>query len=248
MGEFDGRVVVVTGGGIGLGKTFSRGFAGAGAKVVVADIAEEEAKTIAKEVDGLAVRVDVSSESDTQAMAKAAHDQYGRIDVLINNASLFTALLPMKPWTEISVEEWDRVMAVNVKGYLLAARAVFPYMKERGWGRIVNLSSNTALSGVPGILHYVTSKAAAIGLTRALAREIGGEGITVNAITPGLTSTEGVMEHYSNEMLKSRATARSIHRQQLPEDLVGAVMFLASDQAGFITGQVLNIDGGQIMY
>ena len=158
MGEFDGPVVVVTGGGIGLGMAFSRGFAAGGAQVVVADIAEEEAKTIAKEIDGLAVRVDVSSESDTQAMAKAAYDKYGRIDVLINNASLWTALLPMKPWTEIPVEEWDRVMAVNVKGYLLAARAVFPYMKERGWGRIINLSSNTALSGVPGILHYVTSK------------------------------------------------------------------------------------------
>ncbi|MCZ6876565.1 MAG: SDR family NAD(P)-dependent oxidoreductase, partial [Acidobacteria bacterium] len=119
MGEFEGRVVIVTGGGIGLGKAFSRGFAGAGAQVVVADIAEAEAKTIAEEINGLAVRVDVSSESDTQAMAKAAHDKYGRIDVLINNASLWTALLPMKPWTEITVEEWDRVMAVNVKGYFL---------------------------------------------------------------------------------------------------------------------------------
>ncbi len=248
MGEFDGRVVVVTGGGLGLGQAFSRGFAAGGAQVVVADIAEEEAKTIAKEIDGLAVRVDVSSESDTQAMTKAAHDKYGRIDVLINNASLWTALLPMKSWTEIPVEEWDRVMAVNVKGYLLAARAVFPYMKERGWGRIINLSSNTALSGVPGILHYVTSKGAALGFTRALAREIGSDGITVNAITPGLTSTEGVKAHYSEEMLESRVTARSIQRIQQPDDLVGTMLFLASDQAGFITGQVLNIDGGQIMY
>ncbi len=248
MGEFEGRVVIVTGGGIGLGKAFSRGFAGAGAQVVVADIAEGEAKTIAEEINGLAVRVDVSSESDTQAMAKAAHDQYGRIDVLINNASLWTALLPMKPWTEITVEEWDRVMAVNVKGYFLAARAVFPYMKEQGWGRIVNLSSNTALSGVPGILHYVTSKGAAIGFPRTRAREIGGEGITVNAITPGLTSTEGVKQHYSEEMLESRVSARSIQRIQQPDDLVGAVMFLASESAGFITGQVLNIDGGQIMH
>jgi NAD(P)-dependent dehydrogenase (short-subunit alcohol dehydrogenase family) len=121
-------------------------------------------------------------------------------------------------------------------------------MKENKWGRIINLSSNTALSGVPGILHYVTSKGAAIGLTRALAREIGSEGITVNAITPGLTSTEGVKAHYSNEMLESRITARSVQRQQQPEDLVGTVMFLASDRAEFITGQTVNIDGGQLMH
>ncbi len=247
MGEFDGRVVVVTGGGIGLGEAFSRGFAEAGAQVVVADIADEAAQGVAGEINGFAVHTDVSDESSTKAMAKAAHDKYGRIDILINNAALWTAILPMKPWDEIPVEEWDRVMAVNVKGYFLAARAVFPYMKEKGWGRIVNLSSNTALSGVPGILHYVTSKGAAIGFTRALAREVGGDGITVNAITPGLTSTEGVKAHYSNELLESRITARSIHRQQQPEDLVGAVMFLASERAEFITGQTLNIDGGQLM-
>jgi len=248
MGEFDGRVVVVTGGGLGLGEAFSRGFAAAGAQVVVADIADEAANKVAEEINGLAVHTDVSDESSTKAMAQAAHDKFGRIDILINNAALWSAILPMKPWDAIPVEEWDRVMAVNVKGYFLAARAVFPYMKENKWGRIINLSSNTALSGVPGILHYVTSKGAAIGLTRALAREIGSEGITVNAITPGLTSTEGVKAHYSNEMLESRITARSVQRQQQPEDLVGTVMFLASDRAEFITGQTVNIDGGQLMH
>ncbi|MEE2839545.1 MAG: glucose 1-dehydrogenase [Acidobacteriota bacterium] len=248
MGEFDGRVVVVTGGGLGLGEAFSRGFAAAGAQVVVADIADEAANQVAEEINGLAVHTDVSDETSTKAMAQAAQDKFGRIDILINNAALWTAILPMKPWDEIPVEEWDRVMAVNVKGYFLAARAVFPYMKKNKWGRIINLSSNTALSGVPGILHYVSSKGAAIGLTRALAREIGSEGITVNAITPGLTSTEGVKAHYSNEMLESRITARSVQRQQQPEDLVGTVMFLASDRAEFITGQTVNIDGGQLMH
>jgi len=248
MGEFEGRVVIVTGGAMGIGETYCRGFAREGAQVVVADIAEEAAKKVARDVGGLAVRVDVSDESSTQTMARAAQDRYGRIDILVNNAALWTAILPMKSWLEISIEEWDRVMAVNVRGYFLSARAVFPYMKERGWGRIINISSNTALSGVPGILHYVTSKGADIGLTRALAREIGDSGITVNAVTPGLVSTEGIKQHYSEEVLKSRVTARSIHRQQLPEDVVGAVMFLASDRAGFITGQVLNVDGGQIMH
>ena len=248
MGEFEGRVVIVTGGAMGIGEACCQGFAKEGAQVVVADIAEEAAKKVAQDVGGLAVRVDVSDESSTQAMARTAQDHYGRIDILVNNAALWTAILPMKSWLEISVEEWDRVMAVNVRGYLLSARAVFPYMKERGWGRIVNISSNTALNGVPGILHYVTSKGADISLTRALAREIGDSGITVNAVTPGLVSTEGIKQHYSEEALESRVTARSIHRQQLPEDVVGAVTFLASDRADFITGQVLNVDGGQIMH
>jgi NAD(P)-dependent dehydrogenase (short-subunit alcohol dehydrogenase family) len=139
-------------------------------------------------------------------------------------------------------------MAVNVKGYFLCARAVFPYMKERGWGRIINIGSNTSLSGVPNLLHYVTSKGAILGLTRALAREVGENGITVNTVTPGLVSTEGVKKHFPDEILESRVTARSISRQQVPEDLVGAVMFLSSERSGFITGQVLNVDGGQVMY
>ena len=248
MGEFEGRVVIVTGGGLGIGQSYCRRFAEAGAQVVVADVDEAAANRVSQDVSGLAVQVDVSDAASTKAMATAAHDRYGRIDILVNNAGLFTAILPMKPWTEISVEEWDRVMAVNVRGYMLCARAVFPYMKERGWGRIINIGSNTSLSGVPGFLHYVTSKGAITAFTRALAREIGETGITVNTITPGLVSTEGVKKHYSEEMLESRVTALSIKRQQMPEDLVGAVMFLSSEEAGFITGQILNVDGGQIMH
>lgn len=248
MGEMEGRVVIITGGGLGIGQSYCHAFAEAGARVVVADMDEEAAKRVAQNVDGLAVQVDVSQEASAKAMAMAAHDRFGRIDILVNNAGLFTAILPMKPWTEITVEDWDRVMAVNVRGYMLCARAVFPYMKQRGWGRIINIGSNTAFSGVPGFLHYVTSKGAIMGLTRALAREIGETGITVNTITPGLVSTEGVKEHYSKEMLESRVAARSIKRQQMPQDLVGAVMFFSSEDAGFITGQILNVDGGQIMH
>ena len=248
MGEMEGRVVIITGGGLGIGQSYCHAFAEAGARVVVADMDEEAAKRVAQNVDGLAVQVDVSQEASAKAMAMAAHDRFGRIDILVNNAGLFTAILPMKPWTEITVEDWDRVMAVNVRGYMLCARAVFPYTKQRGWGRIINIGSNTAFSGVPGFLHYVTSKGAIMGLTRALAREIGETGITVNTITPGLVSTEGVKEHYSKEMLESRVAARSIKRQQMPQDLVGAVMFFSSEDAGFITGQILNVDGGQIMH
>ena len=248
MGEFEGRVAIITGGGLGIGKSYCHGFADAGAHVVVADVDEEAANRVAQDVNGLAVQVDVSDEASAKAMAKTARERYGQIDILVNNAGLFTAILPMKPWTEISVEEWDRVMAVNVRGYMLCARAVFPYMKERGWGRIINIGSNTSLSGVPGFLHYVTSKGAIMAFTRALAREMGETGITVNTITPGLVSTEGVQKHYSEEMLESRVIARSIKRQQMPQDLVGAVMFLSSEGAGFITGQILNVDGGQIMH
>ncbi|MBI2316538.1 MAG: glucose 1-dehydrogenase [Betaproteobacteria bacterium] len=248
MGQFDGQVVIVTGGAMGIGAAHSRGFAAAGAKVAVADLDEVAANAVAREIGGLALKVDVSDEEGTKAMAKAAFDRYGRIDVLINNAALFSTILPKKPWTEIPVQEWDRVMAVNVRGMMLAARAVFPYMKAQGKGRIVNTSSNTALSGVPFLLHYVTSKGAIIALTRALARELGDSGITVNVITPGLVSTEGVKKGYGQEMIDARIAARSIKREQLPEDLVGAAMFLASDASAFITGQVINVDGGQIMY
>jgi NAD(P)-dependent dehydrogenase (short-subunit alcohol dehydrogenase family) len=248
MGEFKGRVVIVTGGGLGIGQSYCRGFAEAGAHVVVADVDEGAAKRVAQDVEGLAVQVDVSDEASAKAMAIAAHVRFGQIDILVNNAGLFTAILPMKPWTEIPVEEWDRVMAVNVRGYMLCARAVFPYMKKQGWGRIINIGSNTSLSGVPGFLHYVASKGAVMGLTRALAREVGDTGITVNTITPGLVSTEGVKEHYSEGMLDTRVASRSIKRQQMPQDLVGAVMFLSSESAGFITGQILNVDGGQIMH
>ncbi|MBI4454348.1 MAG: glucose 1-dehydrogenase [Acidobacteria bacterium] len=248
MEQFKDRIVIVTGGGTGIGEAYCRGFAKEGARVVVADIAAEAAGRVAKDIDGMAIRVDVSDEVSTEAMAKTAHQRYGRIDILVNNAALWTAILPMKPWTDIPVEEWDRVMAVNVRGVFLASRAVFPYMKERSWGRIINISSTTALSGVPGFLHYVASKAAILGLTRSLAREIGDIGITVNAVTPGLVSTEGVKSHYSNEALQGRVAARSIKRQQMPEDLVGAVMFFASDRAAFITGQALNVDGGHVMH
>lgn len=248
MNQFAERVVVVTGGSSGIGKALCLGFAAEGARVVVADLAEEPAKAVARDVDGLAVRLDVADESSTLALAKVVLDRFGRIDVLVNNAALWTAILPAKPWTAISVAEWDRVMAVNVRGCFLAARAVFPAMQERGWGRIVNIASTTALSGVPGVLHYVSSKGAVLGFTRALAREVGASGITVNAVAPGLVTTEATKAVIPEESFRNRVAARAIAREQTPQDLVGAVLYLASEGAGFVTGQVLTVDGGQIMY
>ena len=247
------KVAIVTGGGVGIGRAYCLGLAAEGAKVVVADIQEAEAKRVAGEIlekggAALAVAVDVTSAEKTRAMAEAVLKKYGRIDVLVNNAALYSAI-KKKPFSEIGEEEWDRVMAVNVKGLFLCVQAVFPAMKQQGKGKIINISSGTALGGTPFFLHYVTSKAGVIGFTRALARELGGDNIAVNAITPGLTISgpqqEGVL---TPEQLLDRRKKRSFQRDQKPEDLVGTVVFLASDDSDFITGQTINVDGGANMY
>ena len=241
------KVAIVTGGGIGLGRAYCKALAGEGARVVVADIAHDAAQAVAKEVSGLAVRVDVTSADETAAMAARALEAYGAIDVLVNNAGMYTAIRK-RPFTEIPLEEWDRCMAVNVKGVYLCCRAVYPQMKRQGRGKIINISSGTVLGGTPMFLHYVSSKAAVIGLTRALAREVGGNGINVNAITPGLTiADENQRRMLSEEYLAPRRQARAFKRDQYPEDLVGTVVFLASSASDFITGQTLNVDGGTWM-
>jgi len=241
------KVAIVTGGGIGLGRAYCKALAGEGARVVVADIAHDAAQAVAKEVSGLAVRVDVTSADETAAMAARALEAYGAIDVLVNNAGMYTAIRK-RPFTEIPLEEWDRCMAVNVKGVYLCCRAVYPQMKQQGRGKIINISSGTVLGGTPMFLHYVSSKAAVIGLTRALAREVGGDGINVNAITPGLTiADENQRRMLSEEYLAPRRQARAFKRDQYPKDLVGTVVFLASSESDFITGQTLNVDGGTWM-
>ncbi len=247
------KVIIVTGGGVGIGRAYSMGLAKEGAKVVVADIQEEEAKKVAGDIkqaggEALAVPVDVTSEEKTRAMADTTLQKYGRIDGLVNNAGLYTAI-KKKPFSEISGEEWDKVMAVNLKGLFLCAQAVYPVMKKQGKGKIINISSGTVLGGTPFFLHYVTSKAGVIGFTRALARELGPDNICVNAITPGLTISgpqqEGVL---TPEQLQDRRRRRSFQRDQYPQDLVGTVIFLSSADSDFITGQTINVDGGANMY
>jgi 3-oxoacyl-[acyl-carrier protein] reductase len=212
-----------------------------------ADIQEEAAKAVAKEVAGLAVRVDVTDQEQTRAMAAKAVETYGRIDILVNNAGLY-ASIRKKPFFEIPEDEWDRVMAVNVKGIFLCVRAVHPAMKKQRYGKIINISSGTVLGGTPMFLHYVTSKAGVIGLTRALAREVGPDNICVNAITPGLTiADEQQKAMLSEEYLAPRRQARALKRNQYPEDLVGTVLFLASNDSDFLTGQTINVDGGTWM-
>jgi len=247
------KVIIVTGGGVGIGRAYATGLAKEGARVVAADIQEEEAKKVASEIkqgggEALALPVDVTSAEKTQAMADKTLQKYGRIDVLVNNAGLYS-VLKKKPFPEITAEEWDRVMAVNLKGLFLCVQAVYPAMKEQGKGKIINISSGTALGGTPFFLHYVTSKAGVIGFTRALARELGPDNISVNAITPGLTISgpqqEGVL---TQEQLLDRRRRRCFQRDQFPQDLVGTMIFLCSTDSDFITGQTINVDGGHHLY
>jgi 3-oxoacyl-[acyl-carrier protein] reductase len=250
--DLEGRVAVITGGGKGIGKVYAQEFARAGARVVTADIDGEAAKDVARTIvrangEAIGIKTDVSDEASTQAMAKAALTRFGTIDILINNASLMS-VLPRRSWMEIPVAEWDAVMGVNLRGLFLCARAVVPAMQQRGRGKIVNISSSRVWDGTPNRLHYTTSKAGVIGFTRALARELGPSGITVNAVTPGLTLSETQVATTTNTYASGGAAGRAIHRDQVPEDLVGTVMFLSSAASDFITGQTINVDGGKAMH
>lgn len=245
-------MVVVTGGGKGIGKAYVEGFAREGASVVAADIDFEAAKEVEEELVGagntvMAQKMDVSDQSSVkQGMCESA-DRFGGIDILVNNASLMS-VLPRGPWHEISVDDWDRVMAVNVRGVFLCCLEAFPYMEKAGQGKIVNISSSRIWEGEPNRLHYTTSKMAVVGFTRAIARELGKYGINVNAMTPGRTLSETQVATSDPEYLKRGLSRRSIQRVEVPEDLVGAVLFLSSSASDFITGQTINVDGGRSMH
>ncbi len=243
MSRLDGQVAIVTGGAQGIGRKIAEGLAGQGARVVVGDVrAAEEAAEV---LGGLAVAVDVSDPEACRRMAQSAIDAYGRIDILVNNAGIWSSLVPT-PFDELSVDEWRRVFDVNVLGMYLATRAVAPFMRQAQAGRIINLSSGTPYKGVPFFLHYVTSKGAVIAMTRALAKELGGDNVLVNTIAPGFTLSEGVLENQVQveQLQEVSAKARVLVRDQYPEDIVGAVLFFAGEQSSFITGQSLVVDGG----
>ena len=248
------KVAIITGGGQGIGKEYALGFAQEGAKVVIAEIKLENAQQVAKEIESkggkaIAIRTDVTSEADAREVVEKTIAAFGRIDVLVNNAAIYYGK-EMKPFEFISEKEWDATMAVNVKGLFIMCKAVMPRMKEQKSGSIINISSGTWLFGVPYLLDYVTSKAAVVGFTRALAREIGEHGVRVNAISPGFTLSEAskTMKGTPPGMAEMFAEQTSLKRSQQPEDLIGACVFLASDDANFITGQLLNVDGGWGMH
>lgn len=242
------RVAIVTGAARGLGKTFSLALSKEGAKVMVVDIADLE-KTV-KEIESSggvvkSLKADVSIEEDTLKMAEKTFTYFGRIDILVNNAAIIYGLT-RKPFFEIDPQEWDRVMRVNVKGPWLCTKAVFPYMKQQGKGKIINLSSETFFTGSHGFVHYVASKGGVVGLTRALSIELGPFKINVNAIAPGFTDTEA--SRSIADVTQYDVTRTPLGRLQQPNDLIGAVIFLASDESDFITGQVLLVDGGRVMH
>lgn len=246
-----GRVIVVTGGGGGLGKAYCAALASDRARVVVADIDLDSARAVAAELaeaghDAMAVEVDVSDEPSVRHLVDAVTERFGRLDGLVNNAALMTEL-PRGSFEEISPAMWDRVMAVNLRGPFLLCRACIPVMRNQRYGKIVNISSARVFEGTAGRLHYTTSKAGLIGFTRALAREVGGEGITVNAVAPGLTVSPRQARSSSPAYLDQILEGRAIPREASPEDIVGAVTFLLGPASDFITGQCIVVDGGKVM-
>ncbi|MGH6638225.1 MAG: SDR family NAD(P)-dependent oxidoreductase [Polaromonas sp.] len=251
MGRLDSKVAIVTGAAQGIGAIFAQALAAEGASVVVADItAPDDCVQKIRAAGGQAVGciADVTDNQAIAAMVASGTEAFGGIDILVNNAGIF-ANLRLKPFMEIDEEEWDRVMRVNVRGSFQCAKAVVPAMKTRGGGRIVNISSGTVFYGAPMMMHYVASKAAIIGLTRCLARELGDANITVNAITPGLTLSEGILKHEQFAQARQMTVQmRPLKREQTPEDLVGALLFLVTNDSSFITGQIVNVDGGRAMY
>ena len=254
MGLLDGKVVIVTGGGHGIGKAYCLGIAREGGAAVVADIDEQAADGVAKAIKdsggkALAAKVDVANFTSCQEMAKKTLDAFDKIDGLINNAAIFMSVPAEKgDWQEITEEEWDRIMAVNVKGLWLCSKAVVPAMQQRKQGSVVNISSNMAFNGGLTMMHYVTSKAAVVGFSRVLARELGSDNIRVNTLAPGSTMSE---EKATAEALKNyqrSASTRILKRIEQPEDLVGTALYLLSDLSTFVTGQTILVNGGAVLH
>jgi 3-oxoacyl-[acyl-carrier protein] reductase len=243
-----GKTVVVTGGGQGIGRAYARRFGQEGCRVVIAEMNAERGEAAAEEVredggEALFVHCDVGDSASCTAMAQAAQTRFGRIDGLVNNAAIFSTI-QMKPFWEIEEADWDRLLTVNVKGPWLCSRAVLPAMRAAGGGSIVNISSGAYWLARPGYAHYITSKAAILGLTRAMARELGDAHIRVNAITPGPIYTEVPRETVTPAQQQAMLEAQCLKRLPGPDDLVGTVAFLISDDSGWITGQTINVDGG----
>lgn len=249
MGRLDGKAAVITGAAQGIGALMAKAMAAEGAKVLVTDVQDTSGAVEAiTEAGGTAcgMKVDVTSNDDLAAMVEAATADLGGLDIMVNNASIFATIKP-KPFFEIDEEEFDLIMRVNARGVHQVMRAVVPTMIRAGGGKVINIASGTFYYGPPGLSHYTASKGAVIALTRCHARELGEKNIQVNAIAPGLTESEGVRANEGFDMARAPTIAtRSIKREMLPEDLFGTLMYLASSDSDFVTGQTLNVDGGKV--
>jgi NAD(P)-dependent dehydrogenase (short-subunit alcohol dehydrogenase family) len=243
--SLQGRVAIVTGAGQGLGRVFAKAFAMAGAIPVIAERNHDKGSAVAAEIgnEAFAIHTDVADPASIDSMVAEVDRRFGRIDILVNNAGIFSTL-EMRPFEQIPLDEWEHVLRVNVTGPFLCARAVLPAMRRARWGRIINMASGAVTLGRPNYLHYITSKAALEGMTRSMARELGADGITVNSILPGATFTEIERKTVSPEQKQRIVAQQCIPRPEVPEDLVGTVLFLASEASAFVTGQGLTVDGG----
>ena len=250
MSILDGKTAIITGSGQGIGRAYGLAFAQEGANVVVADLDGANAEAVAGEIaaaggSAISVQADVGDPASVEGMAAAAREAFGGTDVLLNNAALFTRL-GRCGFEDIPLEEWDRVMRVNVTGGMLCAAAVLPDMRAKKQGRIINVSSSTVPMGLPWFMHYVTSKSAVIGMTRVMARELGPDGITANAIMPGLIETEAENPGRTDAIRARVIDLQCVKELGTPGDLTGLAVFLASDASGYITGQTIAADGGSV--
>ena len=251
-GRLSGRVAIVTGSAQGIGSRYAQALASEGAAVVCADIIDASIIVDSiKSRGGRAIKalLDVTSTESARQMAELAFNTFGRIDILVNNAGLFTNLA-LQPFEEISSSEWDKVMAVNVRGPFECAKAVLPFMRNQSYGKIVNIASGTVFKGAPMLLHYVSSKGAVVAMTRSMARELGDYGIRVNTLAPGLTASENTLSNpaWQGAVSANNIASRAIKREVVPEDLCGSLIYLVSQDSDFVTGQVIVVDGGSVMH
>ncbi len=253
MGQLDGKVAIVTGGSLGIGADYCKRLAEEGAKIVIADLEDgSNVVGVIEQAGGVAIYVetDVADEAANMNMAAKAVEAFGRVDILVANAGLYTHL-KRKPSLEETVDEWDDVYNVNIKGVWLGAKACIPEMKKNGYGKIINIASTAAFQGTPGITRYAASKAAVVGITRSMAREYGDDGIRINAIAPGPIETETGKQYETEESIKRWAASgkkRALGRNGMPSDVVGLCVFLSSEKSDFMSGQTVVVDGGGTMW
>lgn len=249
MERLKNRVAIVTGAGQGIGRALALGLAGEGAEVVVADVNDENAASVKREIEAsggtaLATNTDVSKEDSVQDMVDESLREFGKVDILINNAGIF----PVSSVEEMNEEDWDRVIGTNLVGAFLCSRAVAGKFLQQGSGRIISMTSGRAFQGAKNAAHYASSKAGIIGFSKSLALELAPRQITVNVICPGITDTAQPRGHQTEEQIYAQAQKIPLGRIGQPEDLVGTAVFLASDAAAFITGQTVIVNGGSIMW